>query len=118
MDTSVVDGIVDLVGAETQDVTSRQIDDPSDEVDATRFIQSVTPVRATRATSFDATTFYGVAGGTTVTFEVTFLNDFLPEQTYVQIFQAEIEVHDLPAETRLDIRNVYIVVPAIGGTLI
>jgi hypothetical protein len=118
VDTSVVDGIVDLVGAETQDVTSRQIDDPSDEVDATRFIQSVTPVRATRATSFDATTFYGVAGGTTITFEVTFLNDFLPEQSFVQIFQAEIEVHDLPAETRLDIRNVYIVVPAIGGTLI
>ncbi len=118
VDTSVVDGIVDLVGAETQDVTSRQIDDPSDMVDATQFIQSVAPLRATRATSFDATTFYGVAGGTTITFQVTFLNDFLPEQTYVQIFQAQIEVHDVPAETRLDIRNVYIVVPAIGGTLI
>lgn len=115
---SIVDGIVDLVGAETQDVTSRQIDDPSDEVDATRFIQSVAPLRATRATDFDETTFYGVAGGTTITFEVTFRNDFLPEETYVQIFQAEIEVHDLPGMTRLDIRNVYIVVPAVGGTLI
>jgi hypothetical protein len=118
VDTSVVDGIVDLVGASTQDVTSRRIDDPSDAVDATLFIQAVTPLRATRATSFDATTFYGVAGGTTITFQVTFQNDFLPEETYVQIFHAEIEVHDVPGGTRLDVHDVYIVVPAIGGTLI
>jgi hypothetical protein len=116
--SSIVDGIVDLVGAETQDVTSRSIDDPSDSVDATRFIKAVRPVRATRATTFDATTFYGVAGGTTITFEVEFQNDFLPEESFVQIFQAQIEIHDVPGMTRLDIRNVYIVVPAIGGTLI
>ena len=116
--TSVVDGIVDLVGAETQDVTSRKIDDPSDEVDATLFITAITPLRATRATRSDATTFYGVAGGTTVTFQVTFQNTFLPEQSYVQIFRAQIEIHDLPGMTRLDIRNVYIVVPAVGGVLI
>ncbi len=115
---SVVDGIVDLVGAATQDVTSSTIDDPSDAVDATRFIQSITPLRASRATSFDATTFYGVAGGTTITFQVTFQNDFLPEETFVQIFRAQIEVHDLPGMTRLDIRNVYVVVPAVGGVLI
>jgi hypothetical protein len=116
--TAVVDGIVDLVGATTQDVTSRKIDDPSDSVDATLFIKAVRPLRATRATRFDDTTFYGVAGGTAVTFQVTFQNDFLPEQAYVQIFQAEIEVIDLPGMTALDTRNVYIVVPAIGGTLI
>lgn len=116
--TAIVDGIVDLVGAETQDVTSQQIDDPADAVDATRFIQAVRPVRATRATRFDDVTFYGVAGGTTITFEVTFRNDFLPEETFVQIFQAQIEVHDVPGMTQLDIRDVYIVVPAIGGTLI
>src|SRR5690606_37078806 len=47
--TAVVDGIVALVGATRQDVTSRTIDDPSDPagVDATRFITAVTPVRAT-----------------------------------------------------------------------
>ncbi|HEY8429565.1 MAG TPA: hypothetical protein VIL20_14375 [Sandaracinaceae bacterium] len=118
--TAVVDGIVDLVGATRQDVTSRTIDDPSDPagVDATRFITAVTPVRATRATRFDATTFYGVAGGTTVTFRVTFRNDFLPEQAYVQIFQAFIEVVDVATGTALDRRNVYIVVPAVGGVLI
>jgi hypothetical protein len=114
----VVSGIVDLVGAETQDVTSRKIDDPSDAVDATLFMKAIRPIRASSATSFDDTTFYGVSGGTTITFEITFQNDFLPEQSHVQIFKAQIEIHDLPAETTLDLRNVYIVVPAEGGLLI
>ncbi len=118
--TSVVNGIVDLVGATTQDVTSRTLDDTSDAagVDATRFIKAVSPARASRGVHFDATTFYGVAGGTTVTFQVTFQNDFLPEQSYVQIFQAYIEVYDVASGTTLDRRNVYVVVPAIGGVLI
>jgi hypothetical protein len=118
VDEIVVSGIVDLVGAETQDVTSRKIDDPSDAVDATLFMKAIRPIRATSATSFDDTTFYGVAGGTTITFEITFQNDFLPEQSYVQIFMAQIEIHDLPGMNQLDLRNVYIVVPAEGGMLI
>jgi len=118
VDAVVVNGIVDLVGAERQDVTSRKIDDPSDAVDATLFMKAIRPIRATSATSFDDTTFYGVAGGTTITFEITFQNDFLPEQSYVQIFKAQIEIHDIPAMTQLDLRNVYIVVPSEGGMLI
>jgi hypothetical protein len=114
----LVGDVAELVGAEEQDVTSRQIDDPSDDIDATRFIQAVTPVRATRATRFDHETFYGVGGGTTITFEVTFRNGFLPAEHFVQIYRAEIEVHNVPAEDRLDVRNVYIVVPAMDGTLI
>lgn len=116
--TAVVDGIIDLVGATTQDVTSAQRDDPSDAVDATQFMQSVRPLRATRATTFDETTFYGVAGGTTITFEVTFQNDFLPAQTRVQIFKAYIDVLDTASSTVLDTRNVYVVVPPVGGILI
>ena len=116
--TAVVDGIIDLVGNTRQDVTRETRDDPSDTVDARMFIKAVRPVRATRATTFDDTTFYGVAGGTTITFEVTFENDFLPEQTYVQIFQAYIDVLDVASSTVVDTRNVYIVVPAIGGGLI
>jgi hypothetical protein len=115
---AVVDGIVDLVGATTQDVTTRSIDDASDAVDATQFIKAVTPARATRAVDFDETTFFGVAGGTVVTFSVTFENDFLPETDRVQIFRAQIEVHDLPGRTPLDTRNVYIVVPRTDGGLI
>jgi hypothetical protein len=117
---SVVDGIVDLVGATTQDVTSATRDDDGDPamIDARMFIQRVTPVRATRATRFDATTFYGVAGGTTVTFEVEFQNDFLPATTRVQIFLAYIDVLDVASGTVVDTRNVYIVVPGEGGVLI
>lgn len=115
---SVVDGIIDLVGATNQDVTSVQRDDPSDAVDATQFMTSIRPLRATRATTFDATTFYGVAGGTTVTFEVTFENDFLPHAPFVQLFQAFIDVVDTASTTVLDTRNVYIVVPAEDGGLI
>jgi hypothetical protein len=116
--TVAVDGIVDLVGATTQDVAARAIDDPSDEVDATRFITAIRPVRATHATDFDDTTFYGVSGGTTVTFEITFENVVQPERYSVQIYMAQIEVHDVPGGTPLDVRNVYIVVPAVGGGLI
>ena len=101
-----------------QDVSARSLDDTSDSVDATRFIRAITPVRATRATSFDATTFYGVAAGTTVTFDVTFENDFQQSTDRVQIFRAYIEVFDVASGTALDRRNVYIVVPAVGGVLI
>jgi hypothetical protein len=116
--TSVVDGIVDLIGASTQDVSARSLDDTSDAVDATRFITAITPVRATRAVSFDSTTFYGVAGGTQVTFDVTFVNDFQPETSRVQLFRAYIEVYDVASTTALDRRNVYIVIPAEGGVLV
>jgi len=118
VDTAVVGGIADLVGATTQDITSATRDDTSDSVDATMFIKAIRPVRATRATRFDDTTFYGVVSGTTVTFEVRFENDFLPQETFVQIFQAFIDVLDTATGTVVDTRNVYIVVPAVGGVLI
>lgn len=116
--TAVVDGIVDLIGALTQDVSARSLDDTSDSVDATRFIRAIRPVSATRAVRFDATTFYGVAGGTQVTFDVTFVNDFQPPTFSVQIYRAYIEVFDIATSGALDRRNVYIVIPSMGGTLI
>ncbi len=118
VDRAVVDGIVDLVGGVPQDVSRRLIDDPSDDVDATRFISAVRPVRATRMVTMDDTTFFGVPGGTTVTFEASFRNDFLEHEDSVRIFRAEIEVHDLPGMTALDTRNVYIVVPRRDGSIL
>jgi len=115
--TSVVDGIVDLVGAARQDVSSRNEDDPSDALDATQFIARVSPLRASRATSFDATTFYGVAGGTEVVFQVEFRNDTTPARGTVQIYRAFIEVFDVASGVGLDRRNVYIVIPPDGGIL-
>jgi hypothetical protein len=75
-------------------------------------------VSATRAVRFDDTTFYGVAGGTQVTFDVTFVNDFQPSTFSVQIYRAYIEVFDIATTLALDRRNVYIVIPAMGGILI
>jgi len=118
VDTAVVDGIVDLVGGVPQDVSRRTIDDVSDDVDATRFMREVRPARASRMVRMDETTFYGVPGGTTVTFEVVFENDFLPHGDTVRIFRAQIEVHDVPALTPLDTRNVYVVVPARDGSIL
>lgn len=115
---SVVDGIVDLVGASTQDVSARSLDDDTDALDATQFILAITPLRATRATRFDATTFYGVAGGTTVTFDVTFQNNIAPATDRVQLYRAYIEVFDTASSTALDRRNVYIVIPRTDGGLI
>ncbi len=114
----VVGGIVDLVGAARQDVGARSIDDPSDALDATQFIKSLIPVWASSATSFDDVAFYGVAGGTTVRFQITFSNDFCEPLSHVQIYLARIEVFDLASSIALDSRNVYIVVPAEGGLLI
>jgi hypothetical protein len=116
--TSVVDGIVDLVGASEQDVSARELDDDSDAVDATQFIQAITPLRATRATRFDDTTFFGVAGGTTVTFDVTFQNNVAPATDRVQLYRAYIEVFEVSSGTALDRRNVYIVIPREDGGLI
>lgn len=116
--TSVVDGIVDLVGASEQDVSARDIDDDTDAVDATQFILAITPLRATRATRFDDTTFFGVAGGTTVTFDVTFQNNIAPATDRVQLYRAFIEVFDVASDTALDRRNVYIVIPREDGGLI
>lgn len=115
---AVVDGIVDLVGSATQDVSARSLDDDTDTVDAREFITAISPLRASRATSFDTTTFHGVAGGTEVTFDVTFENDFLPATTRVQIFKAYVEVFDVESGLSLDRRNVFVVVPPEDGIII
>jgi len=119
VDTAVAEGIIDLSGGIPQDVTRRMIDDPSDAVDATGFIESVVPVRASRGmVTMDDTTFFGVPGGTTVTFGATFRNDFVEHGDRVQLFRAFIEVLDTPAMTVLDTRTVYIVVPAEDGSVV
>ena len=116
--TAVVNGIVELVGSLTQDVSARSVDDTSDSVDATRFIRALSPVSATRSIDhMDATTFYGVPGGTTLRFRVEFLNDFQPAQAHAQLFRAYIDVFDAASGVTLDRRNVYILVPSIDGLL-
>ena len=115
----VVAGISDLVGASTQDVSARKLDDTTDTVDATMFITAITPTLSSRPVNhMDATTFYGVPGGATITFDVTFVNTTTPATSRVQLYRAFIEVFDVASGTALDRRNVYIVIPAMGGSIL
>ncbi|MBX3246922.1 MAG: hypothetical protein KF901_07060 [Myxococcales bacterium] len=126
LDTEVVNAVALLVGGTPQDVSTRteNVAGNPDEFDATRFIKSITPVSAVRdgipGTGFDRmdeTTFYGVIPGTLVTFEIDFWNDVRPGAERAQIFRARIIVVGNRVAD-LDSRNVYIVVPPDGGTIL
>ena len=119
---AIIDGIQTLAGSTPQDVTTRTVNrfgNPGD-VDATQFILSIEPLEGygpggagTGFSSFDATTFYGVVPGTDVEFDVHFENNIVPPPPITQIFQCQIFVIG-NGVARLDVRNVYIVVPPDG----
>lgn len=119
---AIIEGIRTLAGSTPQDVTTRAVNrfgNPGD-VDATEFIVSITPLMGygaggagTGFSSFDATTFYGVVPGTSVEFNVLFQNDIVPPPAVTQIYQCQIFVIG-NGVARLDVRNVYIVVPPDG----
>ena len=67
-------------------------------------------------TRMDATTFYAVKPSTTVFFNVTFYNDIQPPMPTAQLFRATINVIGR-AGTVVDHRDVYMIVPAMGGVI-
>jgi hypothetical protein len=122
----VVNAIAELVGGTPQDVNTRTENVPGnpDEFDATLFIKSIVPIEGYRDgipgtgyTSKDTTTFYGVIPGTLVDFGVDFWNDVRPPAATAQIFRALIVVVG-NGVADLDFRNVYIIVPPEGGTIL
>jgi hypothetical protein len=124
--SEVVDAIAQLVGGTPQDVNTRTENVPGnpDEFDATLFIKSIVPlegysggVPGTGYTSKDMTTFYGVIPGTLVDFTIDFWNDVRLPAATAQIFKAKIIVVG-NGVADLDERNVYIVVPPEGGTIL
>ncbi len=124
--SAVVDAVTELVGGTPQDVNTRRDNVPGnpDGFDATQFILSIVPFEGYGAgggpggyESKDATTFYGVIPGTTVEFTIDFHNAVRPGADVAQIFQARIIVVG-NGVTDLDARNVYIVVPPEGGTIL
>lgn len=129
LSSTVVDAVRDLVGGTPQDVTTQRedvpLDPPSDPTfDATRFIQSITPVEGygpmgagSGYSTRDATTFYDVIPGTQVEFAVDFFNDIYPPVATAIVFQARIIVIG-NGVARLDERRVFIVVPPEGGDVI
>ncbi len=128
---SIIDGIGSLVGGTPQDVTTATEDVPGNPggVDARGFIRSIRPVEGYGSdglpgarpgisyTSLDATTFYGVVPGTQVEFSVDFWNDFVMPPATAQIYRAVIVVVG-NGVARLDERQVYIIVPPEGATIL
>ncbi|MFT5357006.1 MAG: hypothetical protein ACI9KE_004236 [Polyangiales bacterium] len=77
------------------------------------FIVSVLPEPpAPDGSTIDGDVFRNVAFGSSVTFRVTAQNDFVPSLTVPQLFTVDLNVLG-DAVTVLDIKNVYIVVPAV-----
>jgi hypothetical protein len=120
---NVVTAIAELVGGTPQDVTTRSENVPGnpDGVDATRFIQAITPLEGYRDdvagagyTSKDATAFYGVIPGTMVEFDVDFWNGIREQGDVAQVFVAKIIVVGNRV-TDLDERVAYILVPRRGS---
>jgi len=126
LSTAVVDAVAELVSGTPQDVNTRteNVDGNPDDFDATLFIKSIVPDEGYRDgvpgagyDSKDETTFYGVIPGTLVDFTIDFHNDVREPADVAQIFQATIIVVG-NGVADLDSRNVYIVVPPEGGTIL
>ncbi len=124
--TAIIDGIGTLTGGVAQDVSTRSenVAGNPDEFNATLFIKAIVPVEGYLEgiagmgyDSFDDTTFYNVIPGTEVEFSVDFWNDVRPPAATAEIFEARIIVVG-NGVADLDARNVYIIVPPDGGTIL
>lgn len=122
----ILTGIETLVGGTPQDVTTRtaNVAGNPDEFDATLFIKSIVPIEGYQAgiagagyASKDDVAFYGVIPGTQVEFGIDFYNDVRAPAATAQIFRARIIVVG-NGVADLSARNVYIVVPPEGGTIL
>ncbi len=130
LDSTVVDAVASLVSGTPQDVTTRteNVDGNPDGFDATLFIQAIVPDEGYNGSlsgampgvtyaSKDETTFYQVIPGTLVDFNIDFYNDVREPADVAQVFQALIIVVG-NGVADLDSRNVYIIVPPEGGTIL
>lgn len=127
----IISGIRSLVQGTPQNVSTRRenVAGNPDMFDATRFIKSFVPFEGYAPSgapgampgvtyrSKDATTFYEVIPGTRVEFTVDFYNDVREPASTAQIFRARIIVVG-NGVADLDQREVYIVVPPAGGTVL
>jgi len=121
MDETIVEAIVTLANQVAFDVDTAVEERPfvDDGVDATGFVKRVTPFDADppeKIQGFDARMFYGVLPGTTLIFEVAFLNDFVEEERMPRAFWCKIVVR-ADGTTRLDEKDVLIIVPGEQGIL-
>ncbi|MDQ3036941.1 MAG: hypothetical protein M3Y87_31400 [Myxococcota bacterium] len=121
----VIEALTEILGESRQDITTRTEPDAAEARlpagrDTTDFITAITPVRGIPDApagydSHDATTFYNVAPDTLVVFEADFYNDFQPGTETAQVFRATILTVGR-AGAVVDSRDVFMVVPAAGGS--
>jgi hypothetical protein len=121
--TEIVDLILTLARETPMDINAVPEDEPDDpgpppdDFNAALFIIDITPESffpTDGASGFDEDFFFGVTPGTSVTFDVTFKNDFVPPEESAQVFKAWIAVMG-NGVARLDERMVIIIVPTEGG---
>ncbi|MDI7266933.1 MAG: hypothetical protein QME96_02935 [Myxococcota bacterium] len=117
--SNIVTMIETLVSFTPQDVDTIAEDDPTDAfgIDATGFITAIRPAGAFPAdgvAGWDERVFFSVQPGTSVIFNVTFENTIFPPRDTASVFKATIVVRGNYV-TRLDSRQVIIIVPPGGG---
>jgi hypothetical protein len=121
VDATIVEAIVTLANQVAFDVDTVVEESPpiEDGIDAVRFVKAMTPREAFPAANvdgFDERLFYGVLPGTTLRFDVSFLNDFVEEERMPRAFHCRIVVR-ADGATRLDEKDVLIIVPGKSGIL-
>jgi len=130
--TDAIVGAIETVATRVPlDVDTSLRDDPSDAVDATRFIVGRQPACNVAGVTecwtpppgftheeavgfYDTSTFFGVIPGTRVLFTIDFQNTFQQGTTETQVFGAYIDVRGGGASV-LDTREVIILIPAGAG---
>lgn len=121
----IIDGIDELAHHTPMDVSTATEDrQPNpDGTDATGFIKSIIalegygPGAGEGYVSHDESQFYGVTPGTVVEFSVDFFNDIVMPPVTAQVYRARIIILGNRV-ARLEVRNVYIIVPPEHSTVL
>lgn len=95
LSTAVVDAIVDIADFSRLDVSVQVVDDPSTAaVDERDFVQAITTSGwgPGSCTGISGSTYTQCLPGTTVGFNITFQNDFLPPAATDQVFNFDVNV--------------------------
>jgi hypothetical protein len=116
--TLVVDAVLNVAHGVPMNIAARAVDDPSDAVDATIFIDRIVPAATptepcTAGLTVSADTYVDVLPGSTVCFDIVARrNETVEPTTEPQVFIANIQVWGDDV-TVLDERDVYFLVPPV-----
>jgi hypothetical protein len=112
----IIDAVGDVANAIPMDISARAVDDPSDDVDATLFIDRIVPAPdagdpCTPGLTVEGDIFRAVLPGSTVCFDIIpRQNDSVEHTPEPQLFMATVQVWGDDV-TNLDERDIYFLVP-------